>query len=210
MIPINPFTERGRIGESERKTERLALERENAADRKRRTEHALDQGRRKLGALKVTLGEDERKKEKLEARLRELSGVLEKVRQVEDAEAEVKRLEDELSRLPAEPEKAVRALQEEQEQLVVLAHNIAVLERLHQDRSELTKVVAGEKIARAEEANGVVQSLATHGNGAFHDLDLKTETIRVKDTVPDDADPSETVERDTERVRFTIRGHFSS
>jgi len=45
-------TERGRMGESERKTERLAMERENAADRRRRTEHALDQGRKKLGTLR--------------------------------------------------------------------------------------------------------------------------------------------------------------
>src|SRR5581483_9442181 len=51
-------TERGRIGESERKTERLAQAREAAADRRRTTEHALDQARKKLAALKKTLDED--------------------------------------------------------------------------------------------------------------------------------------------------------
>jgi exonuclease SbcC len=144
-------TERARIGESERNTERLTKDRETAAERRSRTEHALDQGRKKLAALKKTQGEDEVKKAQLETRLRELAGILEKVRQVEDAESEVKRLDDELALLPKNPDAQVKQLQEEQEQLVVLAQNIAVLERLHQDRSELTKVVAAEKSAKAEE-----------------------------------------------------------
>lgn len=145
-------TERGRVSESERNTERFTKERERVADQRFKTEHALDQGRKKLATLKKTQTDDETAKAKLEARLRELASVLEKVRQVEDAEAEVKRLDDELKLLPPEPDKAVKALQEEQEQLVVLAQNIAVLERLHQDRAELTKAVASDKTARAEEA----------------------------------------------------------
>jgi DNA repair exonuclease SbcCD ATPase subunit len=145
-------TERGRIGESERKSERLAKDREEVADRRRQTENALSQCRRKRDALKKTLAEDEAKKAKLEERLRELAGILEKVRQVEDAEAEVKRLEQELKALPPEPEAAVRKFQAEQERLTLLAQHVALHDRLHQDRSELTKVVAGEKSARAEEA----------------------------------------------------------
>jgi DNA repair exonuclease SbcCD ATPase subunit len=145
-------TERARVGESERKTETLTKSREGTADRRFTTERTLEQARKKLAALKKALADDELTKSKLETRLRELAGVLEKVRQVEDAESEFKRLEDEASRLPPEPDKAVRVLQDEQEQLVVLAQNIAVLERLHSDRAELTKVVAGDKTARAEEA----------------------------------------------------------
>ncbi|MBN9122312.1 MAG: SMC family ATPase [Planctomycetes bacterium] len=156
-------TERGRVNESERKTERLTKEREAAADRRFKTEHTLEQGRKKLATLKKSQANDEALKEKLETRLRELSGVLEKVRQVEDAEAETKRLDDELKRLPPEPDKAVKQLQEEQEQLIVLAQNIAVLERLHQDRAELTKVAVGEKTARKEE------------------VELKTEGIKAKE-----------------------------
>jgi DNA repair exonuclease SbcCD ATPase subunit len=145
-------TERGRISESERKAEKLTKDREAVADRRYKTERALEQGRKKLAALKKSQGEDEAKKAILETRLRELAGVLEKVRQVEDAEAEVKRLDDELARLPPNPDAQVRQLQDEQEQLVVLANNIGVLERLHQDRAELTKVFAAEKAARADEA----------------------------------------------------------
>ncbi len=145
-------TERGRIGESERKSEELAKQRVFVADCGRQTESAIEQGRRKRDALKQTLAEVEVKKNKLEERLRELAGILEKVRQVEDAESEVKRLEQELKSLPPEPDSAVRQLQTEQERLTLLVQHVALLERLHQDRSELTKVVAGEKSAHAEEA----------------------------------------------------------
>ena len=65
-------TERGRVNESERKSERLTKEREEKADARRVTEHALDQVRKKVAALKKTLGEDEAKRDRLSARLQEL------------------------------------------------------------------------------------------------------------------------------------------
>ena len=150
-------TERGRIGESERKTEQLTKERETKADARRQTEHAVDQAKKKLAALKKTLAEDEERQTKLNARLRELSAVLEKVRQVEEAQAEVARLDDELKHLPPDPDAAVRGLQEEQERLVVLSQNMALLERLHLDRAALTKTVAQELQAKADEARLVAE-----------------------------------------------------
>jgi DNA repair exonuclease SbcCD ATPase subunit len=178
-------TERGRIGESERKAEKLAKDREAAADRRAKTEHALDKGRKKLAALKKTLGEDEGKKAQLETRLRELTSILEKVRQVEDAESEVKRLDDERALLPPDPDALVRQLQEEQEQLVVLAQNIAVLERLHQDRAELTKVVAGEKAARADEARLKAEGIKAKDD--FSTLEAKAKAAREDRAAKDQA-----------------------
>ena len=145
-------TERGRVGESERKTEQLTRERDERADARRVTEHALEQARKKVVALKKTLGEDEGKRDKLSARLQELGRIVEQVKQAEDADSEVKRLEAELKPLPADPDTAVRKYQGEQERLTLLAQYVALLERLHQDRSELTKVVAGEARARKEES----------------------------------------------------------
>ena len=145
-------TERGRVGESERKTERLLKDREAGADRRQKTEHALDQARKKLAALKKTLADDEAKQTTLNARLRELAGVLEKVKHVEDAQAEVRRLEDEMKQLPPDPDAAVRQLRQEQERLGHLAQHLALLTRLHDDRSELTKVVVIEVQAKGEEA----------------------------------------------------------
>jgi exonuclease SbcC len=164
-------TERGRIGESERKTDQLTRDRESAGDRRRQTEHAVDQAKKKRVALQKTLAEDEAKLERLNGRLRELAAVLEKVRQVEAAQAEVKHLEDDLKRLPPDPDSAVRKLQEEQERLVVLAQHIALLERLHQDRVELTKAVADEKQARDEE-----KRLTLEGKKAKEEL----EALQVK------------------------------
>ena len=145
-------TERSRIGESERKTEQLTKQQTIRTDDRRKIEHALDQARKKRDALKKTLTEDEVKQTTLNARLRELAGVLEKVKQVEDAEVEVKRLTAELKPLPTDPDATVHQYQKEQERLALLAQHIALLERLHQDRSELTKVLVGEKQARADEA----------------------------------------------------------
>lgn len=176
-------TERGRVGESERKTERFVKDREATADKRFHTERTLDQGRKKLTTLKKAQAEDEAKKAALETRLRELAGVLEKVRQVEDAESEVKRLEEEMKRLPAEPDKAVRALQDEQEQLVVLAQNIGVLERLHQDRAELTKVVATEKTSRADEARLKAEGIKAKED--FAALETKTKAARADRSAKD-------------------------
>ncbi|MBP3955111.1 SMC family ATPase [Gemmata sp. G18] len=145
-------TERGRMSASERNTERLTKEREEVADNRRKMENVLSQGRKKLTSLKKTQSEDEAKKALLETRLRELAGILEKVKQVEDAESEVSRLEAELQPFPADPESAVRKFQTEHERLALLAQHVALLERLHQDRSELTKAVTTEKQARADEA----------------------------------------------------------
>jgi len=177
--------ERGRISESERKTERFTKERETAAERRRVTENALSLGRKKLGNLKKTQSEDEASKAKLETRLRELTSVLEKVRQVEDAEADAKRLDDDLARLPAKPDEAVKQLQEEQEQLVVLAQNIAVLERLHHDRAELTKGVAGEKAARTEEAQ--LKAEGIKAKDEFTSLEARAKAAREDRAAKDQA-----------------------
>jgi DNA repair exonuclease SbcCD ATPase subunit len=148
----NIMTERGRVAESERKTERLTKDREARADSRRVTESALDQARKKLTALKKTLAEDEAKQAALNTRLRELSAVLEKVKQVEDAEAEVKRLEQELKGLPPDPDAVVRKWQEESERLTVLGQVVPLLERLHTERTELLHVSRREAEARKEEA----------------------------------------------------------
>lgn len=169
-------TERGRIAESERSTERLTREQAGRAEDRRRIEHEVDQARLKLASLKKTLGEDEAKQRTLNSRLRELAGILEKAKQVEDAEGEVKRLEAELKPLPPEPEGFVRDLESELERLVLLEQHIAVLERLHHDRSELTQTTATEKSARAEEGRLLAEGKTA--KESFAALELKTQAAR--------------------------------
>jgi len=169
-------TERGRIHESERSTERLIREQSARGDERRRTEHAVEEARLKLTNLKRTLGEDEAKQKALGERLRDLTGILEKARQVEEAEAEVKRLEAELKSLPADPETPVGELEREQERLVVLEQHIAVLERLQADRCELIRVAAAEQTARQEEARLLAEGKTAKEE--FGALELKAGTAR--------------------------------
>ncbi len=152
-------TERGRIGESERKTDKLTKQREDQADQRRQREHALEQARMKQTALKKTLAEDEVKATRLNARLRELSAVLEKVKQAEDAEAEVLRLEKELKPLSSDPEGTVRNHQQEHDRLLMLSQNVALLERLHQERSELSKAAAAVTVAKANEVRLLLEGM---------------------------------------------------
>ena len=169
-------TERGRIHESERKTERLTKEQSERADDHRKTEHELEQSRLKRDNLKKTLAEDEAKQTVLNARLRELAGILEKVKQVEDAESEVKRLETELKPLPANPDAAVRKLSREQERLTLLAQHVALLERLHQDRSELMKVVAAE--GKSKKGEGQLVAEGKKAKDAFAELEENAKAAR--------------------------------
>jgi exonuclease SbcC len=178
-------TERGRIGESERKTEKLTKQREEAADRRRQTENALEQTRKKRDALKKTLAEDEVKQTTLNTRLRELAGVLEKVKQAEDVETEVNRLETELKPLPSDPDVSVRKFQQEQERLTLLGQHIGLLNRLHEDRSELTKGVAGEKQAKADEAK--LKSDGLSAKDEFTKLEGKAKAARADRAEKDQA-----------------------
>ena len=143
-------TEKGRIAESNRKTEQLTKARANAADSRRQTEHAFQQSRQKLAAHKKTLSEDETEQAKLNAELRELSAVLEKVKQAEEAEAEVKRLDTEIKRFPANLDATIRTLEEEQQRLAVVAQAVPLLDRLCKERTELVQATHREAAARKD------------------------------------------------------------
>jgi exonuclease SbcC len=156
-------TNRGRIGESERKTEKLTKDRESSAERRRTTEHAVDQAKKKLEALKKTLTEDEAKQASLNTRLRGLAGILEKVKQVEDAQAELKRLDDDLKPLPADPDAAVRDRQDELSRLTELSAVVPVLERFHTERTDLVHATHRESAAKKEEARLKAEGLKAKG-----------------------------------------------
>jgi len=159
-------TEKGRIAESGRQTEQFTKERASKADSRRQTEHALQQTRQKLAALKKTLAEDEAKQAKLNAELRELSAVLEKVRQAEEAEAEVKRLDAELTRLPANLDATICTLEDEQTRLAVAAQAVPLLDRLYKERTELRQASHREAAAKSDE-----DRLLTEGHEAKEECD---------------------------------------
>ena len=178
-------TERGRIAESERKTERLTKEREAKADVRRQTDHALDQSRKKLASLKKTLTEDEARQTALNERLRALTGILEKVKQVEAAAAEVEYHTTELKALPADPEAAVRQFQQEQERLALLAQHVGLLERLDRDRSELMRATAAEVQAKKDEARLIAEGKKAKDD--FTALEAKAKAAREDRAAKDQA-----------------------
>ncbi len=145
-------TERGRVGDSERRTLRLAQQRDERTEERRKTENALDETRKKLDALKRTLGESETRQAALNTRLRELAGVLEKVRQAEDAEAEAARLAEELQRYPADPDAAVHLVRDRVESLAAVNQVVPLLARLLTERTELIRATHRETAARQDEA----------------------------------------------------------
>ncbi len=144
-------SERGRIAESERKTDDLTKKRLASFNDHQEITHQLQQSRGKLDNLKKTLQKDEVEQGKLNTRLRELAAMLEKVKQVEEAEREIANCQAELKRLPADPENAVRTLEREQERLTLLAQQLAPLERLHRERSELIQAHASQQDAQSTE-----------------------------------------------------------
>ena len=87
--------------------------------------------------------------------------------------------------LPADPDDVVRKFQQEQERLALLDQHIALLERLHMDRSELTKAVAGEQKAKAEEARLLAEGKQAKDD--FTALEAKAKAAREDRAAKDQA-----------------------
>lgn len=144
-------TERSRIAQSLATSETIAKERTAKTDARNQTEHALQQAKTKRDGLKKTLAEDETKQTKLNADLRELAAVLEKVRHAEEAEAEVKRLAAEWKRYPADLDVQIGKHEAELQRLSVLAPAVPLLERLRTERTDLVQAAYKAAAAKAEE-----------------------------------------------------------
>jgi exonuclease SbcC len=79
-----------------------------------------------------------------------------------------------LKSLPSDPEEVVRQHQQEHDRLLLLSQNVALLERLHQERSELSKVAAVEKQAKANEIR-----LLLEGKKAKEEFEALQERVKV-------------------------------
>ncbi len=151
LAPVNTVvTMRAQFKESERKTERLQKERADAQDRKQRAEHDLDTAKKKRAALQKQRDADEAKQAAVVARLRDLAGLLEKVRLAEEQEAEQRRLDDELDLLPKDPEHAVKTAQGEVDRLTDLDRVLPILEMFQLERHTLGQAQRSEETARLE------------------------------------------------------------
>ena len=123
--------------ESERKTERLQKERDDATARRTLAEHALTTAKQKRDTLRRQQEQNEQKLGVTVARLRELSGVLKSVELVEDQDSRVRQLEADRNKFPADPQLDVRTTQGEFDRLSELVRVLPVLQRVHDERMEL-------------------------------------------------------------------------
>ena len=130
-------TMRGQFRESEGKSGKYHKDREEAQQRKAQAEHALGLAKAKRDEVRKRLADDESNHAAVNARLRELHGLLEKVRLAEQQEAELRRLGDELARLPKDPEADARAARDEAERLTELNRVLPILERFQTERHDL-------------------------------------------------------------------------
>jgi exonuclease SbcC len=162
-------TERGRIAHSNGTTETLAKQRASKADARREADHAGHQSRDQRDNLKKTLAKDEARQAKLNGELRELAGVLEKVKHVDDAEAEVKRLAAELKRFSPTLDAEILQHDAEVSRLANIAPALPLLERLRQDRTDLVQAIHREAAARAE-----VDTLLAEGKLAKDEHEKRT------------------------------------
>jgi exonuclease SbcC len=117
---------------------RLHGEREAALQKKSALEHTIDLARQKRASLQKTIVADETTLKGVEARLRELAALLEKVKQLERQGSDIKKVESELARLPADPEQEVHRLQALHDQVVEVARVLPVLDRFQQNCAELS------------------------------------------------------------------------
>jgi exonuclease SbcC len=148
--------ERAKLQESERKTERLHKERIEAKTRHDEAEHNLEMAKKKRTNLQQTLADNEAKLAQVTVRLRELAAVLQSVKLAEDQEAELRRLDEELQRLPNDPATLVRQAEVEHDRLTELVRVLPILERLCTERGELVQALhrrnaAEQNFAKVEE-----------------------------------------------------------
>ncbi|MFO0850297.1 MAG: SMC family ATPase [Gemmataceae bacterium] len=189
-------TMRGQLQESDRKTQRLQKEKDEAKARQERAEHAQKQAQQKRTSLQKKLTADEARLADLNARLRELAGVLKTVEQAERQEAELKRLDADLARLPAKPEEAVEQVHREVDHLTELNRVLPLLEQFQTDRHELGVAVRAERETRAEQqkvqADGAAkkaeaEKLAPELAAAKQSLAAAEERVAVTRTLADQA-----------------------
>lgn len=114
---------------SERATEGHLRDRDKYEETRRLAATARDQAIKRKATLRGDLDLAEKKLDDVRNRLRTLQGILERVRLVEQQSAELGRLTEERSRLPADPDAVVKSTHDAFEQLTELHRVLPILER---------------------------------------------------------------------------------
>ncbi len=127
-------TSKGRVKELERRRDEAKVAQADA-DREQ------EKSKRQVVQHKQTLTADEKKLADGNARLRVLAVVLNTLKMVATAEADVRRLTDDAAALPANPDAEVAAAQAAVDRLTDLARVLPILERVNTERHDLAQAL---------------------------------------------------------------------
>jgi exonuclease SbcC len=147
--------QKGQIHESDAKSQELDRQKQKLEALLAEKNHAVEQARKQRAALEQRLAVDEQQHRTAATELLQVTGQLARLKEYEQNQAEQSRLQAELKKLPADPEAALRAAQEEYERLTALAPAVTLLTRLHAQRAELGKT--RERLQLAERSRQEIQ-----------------------------------------------------
>ncbi len=127
---------RNSVHKAKQDTEELKKLLEERTDHLAGHENALKQTAEKKRSLHKLIGDDEIHQRKLVQEFRDSSVLMERLGKFEDHERDLKELEKELQRLPADPAALVKAARDRYDALVRLAESVRHLERFDRKREE--------------------------------------------------------------------------
>jgi len=123
----------------------LQRERDKQREELSKKENLLKQTADQRQLLHNAIARDEAQHRVLAARLRTITGQLEKLREAERQESELARLRDELQSLPSDPSAQVQSAREQVERLEGLARLVPLLGKFLARRDELGRTLASDR-----------------------------------------------------------------
>jgi exonuclease SbcC len=140
---------RGGMHQTQLKIAELTKQKQKLADQLALAEKTIAQAREKRDSRQRLLDDDERKLRDNAARLIGSTARMEKLREYENQEGDLRRVRDELAPLPPDPAGEVRAARERCEQLSAVAQTVRALERFQAKRDGLRQAAERDRGARA-------------------------------------------------------------
>ena len=139
VLPVihTVLTNRGNYKESQRRTDKFSKDQASVREQEDEAKNALKQAEQKKLSLSKAQEHDEQLVVKVNQRLRELQGDLEKVRLAEQHHAQLQQLKKDRQRLPENAEHDVLTLQDDVDRLTELQRIHPILTRIDLERHEL-------------------------------------------------------------------------
>jgi DNA repair exonuclease SbcCD ATPase subunit len=139
--------QRGQVQDSERKAAEVTKQRQGLQEQLVRQDDALEQARQKRASLQGRIADEERRHRQAVADFRRSAALLERLKEYEAQEKDLARLEEELKRLPADPQAGLDRARDEADRLEAVGQALPQLARLREQREALGQALAREREA---------------------------------------------------------------